>query len=118
VTEPLQTVLIVLSLLLALVAVVYVVLDRVTDRFLLAGWVLLELGLVAQLVVGIVQLAGTDRDVSGLTFVGYLLGALLVPPAAAWWAIGEKSRAGTAVFILAGLVMPVLILRIDQVWNA
>lgn len=117
-TEPLQTVLIVLSLLLALVAVVYVVLDRVTDRFLLAGWVLLELGLVAQLVVGIVQLAGTDRDVSGLTFVGYLLGALLVPPAAAWWAIGEKSRAGTAVFILAGLVMPVLILRIDQVWNA
>lgn len=116
-TEPLQTVLIVLSLLLALVAVVYVVLDRATDRFMLAGWVLLELGLLVQLVIGIAQLAGTDRDVSGVTFVGYLLGALLVPPAAAWWALGEKSRAGTAVLIVAGLVVPFLILRLDQIWS-
>lgn len=116
-TEPLQTVLIVLSLLLALVAVVYVVLDRVTDRLLLAGWAVLELGLLVQLVVGIALLAGTDRDVSGVTFVGYLIGVLLVPPAAAWWAVGERSRAGTAVFIVAGLVIPVLIVRLDQVWS-
>lgn len=117
-TEPLQTVLIVLPLLLAVVAAVYVALDRPADRFLLGGWVLLEVGLLVQLVVGILQLAGTDRDVNGLTFVGYLVGALLVPPAAAWWAHGDRTRAGTAVFIIAGLVVPFLVVRMDQVWNA
>jgi hypothetical protein len=118
VTEPLQTVLIVASLLLALVAVVYVVLDRPADRLLLGGAALLELGLLVQLVVGIVKLAGTDRDVSGATFVGYLVGALVVPPAAMWWAKGEPARSGTAVFVLAGLVVAFLIVRLDQIWSA
>jgi hypothetical protein len=113
----LQTTLTLLSLLLAVVAGVYVALDRVVDRWLLNGWVLLELGLLAQVVAGIVLLAGTDRDVSGITFVGYLLAVLLVPPVAVWWAIGERSRAGTAVLVAAGLVVPVLILRLDQIWG-
>ncbi len=118
-TDPLQTTLIVLSLLLAAAATVYVVLDRPTGPLLLAGLALLEAGLLVQAVVGIVQLARGDGDgVNGLVFVGYLLGTLLFVPAAAWWALGERSRAGTAALIVVGLVVPVMILRLQQIWTA
>lgn len=114
--DPLTWTLAALSLLLAAAAGVYVARDRLTDRWLLVPAALLQLGLVVQLVVGVVQLAGTDRDVSGPSFVGYLLGLLLVVPAAAFWARGEPSRAGTAVWVVAGLLVPFLLLRLDVVW--
>jgi hypothetical protein len=34
------------------------------------------------------------------------------------WALGERSRAGTAVLVVAGIVVPVLVLRLDQIWTA
>jgi hypothetical protein len=116
--DPLQTALIALSLLIALVATVYVVLDRPTGPVLLTGLALLESGLLVQAVVGIAQVATGDRDVNALVFVGYLLGTLLFVPAAAFWALGERSRAGTAALVVLGLVVPVLVLRVEQVWAA
>lgn len=104
------------ALLLAAVAAGYVALDRLTDRWLLGLAGLLEAGLVAQLVVGIGALAG-GADVGAPTFVGYLLGLVAVPPAAALWAVGEPSRAGTAVWVLAGLLVPFLLLRLDTIWS-
>ena len=59
--DPLQTLLIVVSLLFAAVAAVYVVLDRPTGGLLLGLAALLELGLLAQAVIGIGQLASGDR---------------------------------------------------------
>jgi len=117
--DPLQTALIAGFLLLAALATAYVVLDRLIDRFLLAVLALLELGLVVQAVVGIIQVAGGDRPgVSGATVVGYLVGTLAFVPVATWWARGEPSRAGTAALVVVGLVVPVLELRIDQLWSA
>jgi hypothetical protein len=118
VTPWLQTALIAVSLLIAALAAAYVVLDRVVDRWLLAPVALLALLTLIQLVTGIIALANTDREVSGPTFVGYLIGLVLVPPAATIWALGERSRAGTAVLIVAGLLVPVLMLRLDQIWTA
>lgn len=115
--DPLQPALIVGSLLLAAVATAYVVLDRPTGPVLLTGLALLESGLLVQAVVGIVQLTTQDRHVAGVVFVGYLLGTLLFVPAAAFWALGERSRAGTAGLVVLGLVVPVLVLRIQQVWS-
>ncbi len=115
--EPLPTVLIVAGLLLAALATVFVVLDRPIGRVLLVALAVLEAGLLVQAVLGMVELAGTDRDVDGLVFIGYLLGALLFVPFAAFWALGERSRAGTAVIIVVGLVVPVLVLRAQQVWD-
>ena len=46
------------------------------------------------------------------------IGTLLFLPAAAWWALGEPSRAGTAGLIVVGLVLPVLVLRLEQIWQA
>ena len=116
--DPLQTALIAGSLLLAVLAAVYVVLDRLTDRFLLALLSALELGLLAQAVIGISQVGSGNPGVNAVVFVGYLLGTLLFLPAATFWALGEPSRAGTAALVVVGLVLPVLILRIQQIWTA
>ena len=116
--DPLQTSLIVGFLLLAALATAYVVLDRLTDRFLLAVLAVLELGLVAQAGIGIAQVVTDDPGVNVAVFVGYLLGTLLFVPVATWWALGEPSRAGTAALIVVGLVVPVLVLRIGQIWTA
>lgn len=107
-----------LALLIGVVALVYVVLDRAIDTALLGLVGLLALGTLTQLVAGIVALATTDREVATASFVGYLLGLVAAPPLAALWALGERSRAGTAVLVVLGLLVPVLLLRLDQIWTA
>ena len=114
----LQTALSVLGLVVAAVALVYVVLDRLMDRLLLALVALLGLGCLVQLVTGVVNLARTDADVSGALFVGYLLGLVVISPLAVLWARGEPSRSGTTVLIVAGLLVPVMLLRLHSIWVA
>lgn len=115
---PLQIALAAGALLLAAGAIGYVARDRLADRWLLGLLALLEVLLVVQAVVGIVQVATDNPGVSAPLFVGYLLGTLLFLPAAAWWALGEPSRAGTAGLVVVGLVLPVLVLRLQQIWQA
>ena len=50
--------------------------------------------------------------------VGYLVGSLLVLPAAFVWSVGERSRSGTGVLLVAVVVVPVLFLRLHQLWGA
>lgn len=112
--EPLQTILVVASLLLAVVAGVYVALDRSPDNALVALVGLLELGFVVQAVVGIAQVAGDDDVVSPVTFVGYLLASLLVLPIGVLWSLAERSRGATAVLIVAALTTAFLVVRVEQ----
>ncbi|WP_309111164.1 hypothetical protein [Saccharothrix sp.] len=78
--------------------------------------VLLEVGLLAQAAIGVAQLVGTDRELSGPTFVGYLLGPVLVLPLAALWAVAERSRWGASVLAVGCLSVPVMVLRLTQIW--
>lgn len=77
---------------------------------------LLEVGLLAQLVIGIVQLATDDRQVEGATFIGYLATTPLLLPIAGFWALMERTRWGPVVMVVGCLTVPVLILRLNQVW--
>ncbi|MFO7194094.1 MULTISPECIES: hypothetical protein [Thermocrispum] len=79
---------------------------------------LIELGLLVLLVWSIVLVASTERDVDTATFVGYLLGAAAVLPLAVLWARNETSRWGNTVLIVGLLVIPVLIVRLNQIWDA
>jgi hypothetical protein len=106
-----------LSLVVAVLAVWYVARDRRADRTLVAAIGVLWVGTVVQLVYGIAALAATDRDVNGLVFVLYLIGLVAVPPLAAWWALGEPSRAGSGVVVVAALLVPFLLLRLDTLWG-
>lgn len=75
---------------------------------------LLELGLLVQAVAGLVQLM--DRDIDRLSFVGYLLGPAVIMPVATWWAAGERSRWSAGVLLVGCLSVPVMIVRLGQVW--
>ena len=105
----------------AVVATVLVVVHLVRDEtagdptFVVLAVV--EVALVVQAVVGSVALAATERDVSGVTFVSYLLSVLLVLPIGAFWSLAERSRAGTAVLLVALLTVVALEVRLWSPWS-
>ena len=51
-----------------------------------------------------------------VTYVGYLIGALLILPLGWLWAASEKTRAGSAVLLVAVLLVPFLLLRMHDIW--
>lgn len=114
---PLTWALVALSLAAMVYAVVLAARNKRIDWPVLGVLGVIEVGLIAQLVVGIAQFAGTDRDVSGPFFIGYLIGALLILPAGALWALAESSRWGAGALAIACLVIPILELRLHDVWT-
>lgn len=120
--EVLATALVVVALVAALWSLVLAAANRpitlATKPTLgLAGVVvLLEVGLLAQLVAGVVNVIGTDRELDTPTFVGYLVGVAVVLPLGAFWALAERSRWGAGVLAVACLSVPVMVLRLNQLW--
>jgi hypothetical protein len=118
VIAPLATALIIATLVCALWSLVLLSLSRPVGKvWLLGALALVEVALVAQAVAGLVALATQHRHVDAPTFVGYLLGSLVILPAAGWWAVNERSRWGVGVLLIGCLVMPVMIVRMNQIWS-
>ena len=116
---PLQIALSALCLLSALWLVVLLVRDRTPDRMLLNVMLVIEVGLLVHLVVGIVRVTGDAGDgVSVWEYIGYLIGAVLFIPAGVIWSSGERSRGGTAVLLVAVLLVPFMFLRLADIWAA
>lgn len=107
---------IVASLALAAWALVLVIVNRPPGRSLLVATCGLEALLLVFLVGGIVQMVGSDRDFARLEFVLYLIACAGVLPLAAWWVRGEVSRAAAGVLTVVLLVLPVMVVRVQQVW--
>jgi hypothetical protein len=124
VNQGLATALIFVSLGAALWAAVLVIagvparMDRWYGVGALGVVALLELGLVVQAVLGIVAMFVTERELDGFSFVGYLVGPVLVVPLAVFWALAERTRWGPAVLVIGCLAVPVMLLRLRQVWEA
>jgi hypothetical protein len=106
----------IVALALAAWAFVLVIANRPPAVSLLAGGAVLEVLLIGFLIGGIVQMAGSHRHFARAEFVLYLLACVAIPPIAAAWAWGERSRAGTAVLAAGFLIMPVMVIRVHQVW--
>ena len=115
--EPLTWALVALSLAAMVFAIVLAARDKRINWTLLGLLGVIEVGLLAQLVIGIVQLSQTTRDVSGPFFIGYLIGSLLILPVGALWALAESSRWGAGALAVACFVIPILELRLYQVWT-
>lgn len=107
----------IVSMLIAAWALVHLLLARPMSRWLHGSQLLLVGMFVVLAIGGIVQMLGTDRDFARLEFVGYLLVAPLIPLGSWWWTRGDTTRIGSAIVMVVGLVMPVLVLRIQQVWS-
>ena len=96
--------------------VVHLIRDRAAEdgMFVLLG--ITELVLLGQLVAGCIALGNTERDVDGTLFVSYLVGVALALPIGAFWSLAERTRAGTAVVLLAVLTVAALEVRLDAIW--
>ena len=92
-------------------------LGRPLTRVLLGVLAMLELGLLAQAVTGVGSMFSTSREFDQFAFVGYLIGPLLIVPMAAAWALTERSRWGPGVLVVGCLAVPVMIVRLHQVWS-
>jgi Kef-type K+ transport system membrane component KefB len=113
----LQIVLGVVCLVTAVWLVVLIVLDRLPGDVLYGVLALVETGLVVQLVLGLVQVAGDDGDLNVAAYVGYLVGSLLVLPIAFVWSVGERTRSGTGVLLVGVLAVAFLFVRLNQLWS-
>ena len=115
-TGAFATSIIFVSLALAAWSVVLVIVNWTPHPPLILAAFLLEAMLIVFAVGGIVQMSGTDRDFARAEFVGYLLACVAIVPAALWWMKDEKSRAASGVLAVVFLVVPFMILRVQQVW--
>ena len=104
----------VLALLLSAWALLSAALGRPPDRVQLVGTALVTLSVVVLVVAVIPRWDPADP----VTFIGYTVTALLLPPAAWVLARLEPTRYGSLIVGVAALIMPVLVLRMGQVWVA
>ncbi|MEV4509053.1 hypothetical protein AB0K00_08880 [Dactylosporangium sp. NPDC049525] len=117
---PLAVAIHVLSLALAAWAFVEFFRHREPTRPLFAGLGVVGVLVLVQVVALTVGLAGGRGPDDGgqvVTLVGYMLTALLLPPAGAVLARMEPTRWGSLLIGSAAVIVPVLILRLGQIWN-
>jgi hypothetical protein len=110
------TTIIVAGLALAAYALLMTVLNRRMDIGLLAALGVLEILLLVLVGLIVAKLAGGGRPASLATLIGYLIAMPLVPVAAGFWGLLERSRWGSAVVAVAGLVAAVLMVRLHEIW--
>jgi hypothetical protein len=110
------TTIIVAGLALAGYALLTTVRNRRMGVGLLAGLGVLEILLLVEDGLVAAKLASGPHPASLPTLIGYLIAMPIVPLAAAFWGLLERSRWGAAVVAVAGLVAPVLMVRLHQIW--
>ncbi|TNC22847.1 hypothetical protein [Amycolatopsis alkalitolerans] len=91
--------------------------NREPRRVLLSGLALVEVLLVAQLVIGVVLLIAGGRPGNLVTFLAYLISSLVIIPAGAGWALAERSRSSTVILGVACVAIPVMELRLHEIWG-
>ena len=90
---------------------------RIPNDYTLGATALVELLLIVQLVVSLVAPAvGNHARGSLLEFWVYLVSALLVPAAAVFWALVDRSRWSTVVLAVACFAIAVMVYRMSQIW--
>lgn len=112
---PLSVATIVVSLVFAVWFLIRAAMNRAPSRLdLLLGLVLGGVVLVLT-VVAVIGLFGDTRPSETATFVGYLFTAVAFMPTAYVLARMEPTRWGSLILGVAALVMPVLVLRLQQI---
>jgi len=112
-----QVVVTVLALALAVVTGVLALLDRKLPRWVLGLVALLECALLVMLVQCVVAWVGGNGPADPVVFLAYLIVVLVAAPGTVWWGAAEPGRWGTGVVCIAALLIPVLVVRLDQVWT-
>jgi hypothetical protein len=114
----LAIIVIVASLVLAAWSLITAVLDRPTGPTHLVAAAVVELAVVALAVVAVTALIGGDRPAEVGTFLGYLFTTVCLLPTGVILARLEPTRWGSAILCGAAVIVPVLVVRLQQVWEA
>ena len=93
-----------------------VLLKNRSDRALFWTISATEAVVLVQAIVGFVMMFTSDRDIHRVTFGAYLIGLLLLLPIGTWWSLGDRSRGGTAVLLVAVVTLAAMVLRLSQIW--
>lgn len=113
----LETAVIVSSLVLAAWCLVTTAMNRPTTRLHIIGLVAVELVVMAMVIVAFGKVVGGELPHEVPTFVGYLVMTAFLLPVGAAWSLLDRSRWGPAVIAVAALVVPVLVVRLQQIWR-
>ncbi|MEW2428105.1 hypothetical protein AB0877_08835 [Micromonospora sp. NPDC047644] len=108
---------IVLSLLVAVWALVAAIRHRPPDRVQFVGLAVLEVALLVLSVLALVAVGGGDRPGEPGAFFGYLVTLVCLPPLAWVLARMEPTRWGSAIVCAVCLVAPVVVVRLQQTWE-
>lgn len=112
---PLSVVTIVAALALAAWFLIRCALDRAPSRFDLLAAAALSALVAVLAVVAVIGLFDGSRPLDTATFVGYLITTIAFAPTAFVLARMEPTRWGNLILGIACLVLPVLVLRLQQI---
>jgi hypothetical protein len=107
-----------LALVVALYCIFLGLINRPPSWWSVGALALVEGFLLVQLAVTIALVAsGNQAKGDTVEFFGYILTALIVPPAAVGWAIVDRSRWSTVVLGVSGLTVAIMLVRMWQIWS-
>ncbi|GAA5178366.1 hypothetical protein GCM10023322_05390 [Rugosimonospora acidiphila] len=72
---------------------------------------------ITQIVISVVHLVQGQRPHELATFIGYLVAIFVILPVAGVLAKMEPTRWGSLIATVGGLVVAVLIVRLNQIWT-
>ncbi|MFE0603886.1 hypothetical protein ACFW2T_03315 [Streptomyces sp. NPDC058892] len=92
--------------------------DQPTKDWHFIGMAVVTVLVLAQLVIGLVQLGRGERpDEGSVIFVAYLLGAFAAVPAAGLLSLTERTKWGSVTVAAGAVVLAVLQVRLYDIWG-
>ena len=91
-------------------------LDRPATRALLLGLGTIAAAVCVQAVVSTVLAFTVDLGADRYTLVGYALTIPFIVPLTVLWGLNDRSRWGAGVVLIGLLTVPVMIVRMNDVW--
>ena len=86
--------------------------------FSLLATAIIEALLLVQLLISIwLVISGARAETDTLEFFGYLIVSLLVPVAAGFWSLLERTRWSTVILGIGSLTVAVMLVRMNQIWT-
>ncbi len=95
----------------------YAVRDRLVDNTILLLVAALEIGLIVQVVVGLVGLGEVQDSTARATFVAYLVSLPVIPVGTALLTIKEKTVWAMGALAVGAFAVAVMTARLQQIWN-
>ena len=91
---------------------------RKPSGFSIGALAVVQVSLVVQLIASIALLISGERaKLDTVEFFAYLIVALIIPVAAAFWALIERTRWSTVIMGVGALTVAVMLVRMSQIWT-